>query len=163
MASKVRTFRTGALPWRWSITITFCEEVESRAEDGGWLVFCAHIISTFTGGWEQSGAFESGPGMSEQPLPEGKARAGFPVACLPCWKRSAKCYWSSSRGSICWEVAGTSPSLSWYSLLSGGIVNREGLAFCRRVELGLEGGDCDVWTGRGRHLDDKGTASSHPG
>lgn len=37
-----------------------------------------------TGGWEQSGAGESGLGMSEQPLPEGKALAGFPVARRPC-------------------------------------------------------------------------------
>lgn len=47
-------------------------------------------------------------------------------------------------GVICWEVAGTSPSLSWYSLLSGGTGNGEALAFCRRVELGLEGEDWHV-------------------
>lgn len=102
--------------------------------------------------WEgrgQSGAGESGLGMAEQPLPEGKTQSGFPVARLPRWKRSAKCYWSSSRGSICWEVAGTSPSLSWYSLRSGGIGNGEALAFCRGVELGREE-DCHVWTGGGR-------------
>lgn len=125
-------------------------ETGCRADDGGWLVFCAHIVSTCTGGWEQSGACKSGLGMSEQPSLRERLRLGFLLHACPRWKRSAKCYWSSSRGSICWEVAGTSPSLSWYSLLSGGIGNREGLAFCRRVELGLEGEDCDVWIGRGR-------------
>lgn len=107
----------------------------------GWRVISllgTHCFNLLWRGWEQSGACKSGLGMSEQPLPQGRAQSGFPVACLPCWKRSAKCYWSSSRGSICWEVAGTSPSLSWYSLLSGGIGNREGLAFCRRVNLALK-------------------------
>lgn len=138
VASKARTFRIRTLPWRWSVRVTIHCAVGCQAEEREWFVFWAHIASTCTRGWGPSEACKSGLGMSEKPFPEGKAQAEFPVACLPCCKRSAKCYWSSSRGSICWEVTGTSPSLSWYSLLSGGIGNREGLAFCRRVNLALK-------------------------
>lgn len=105
--------------WRWSVTS------HSKGRWGTWTADRRVIKLLWT--WIASllgiskSLWRVGLGAVRAASLERKG-LGWVSCCppLPTWKGAAECYWSKFQGEDLLEVAGTSPSLSWYSLFSDG-------------------------------------------
>lgn len=124
LAAQGRVPRTRALSWRWSLTLPF-----GWGRDLGcrWKVTSPLGTHGFPPQWGPMGVWGSvraceggiGGGQSSVSLREGPS-LGFLLSAFQAEKEQLSVIDPSSRGKSCWEVAGTSPTLSSYSLFSDG-------------------------------------------